>query len=83
MAKVYNCVVNHSKENWITYRSVNHLGKFVKFLDSKYGEHTNQRWNFFNVFDAEAYKAKNKKKQEPLISYQNGKNRNVPTSKYI
>ena len=72
MEKVYNCTVKLSNGNWVTYRSVNHLAKFVKFIDSK-------DWLFFNVYDKED----KSKTNNILASYQNGKNRNVPTTKHV
>jgi hypothetical protein len=72
MAKVYNVTVKLANGNWVTYHSVNHLGKFVKFIDTK-------EWLFFNVYDKED----KSKSNDILASYQNGKNRNVPTTKYI
>lgn len=72
MEKVYNCSVKLLNGKWVTYHSVNHLGKFVKFIDSK-------EWLFFNVYD----KKDKSKSNDILASYQNGKNRNVPTGKHI
>lgn len=72
MEKVYNCVVKLANDKWVTYHSVNHLGKFVKFIDSK-------EWLFFNVYDKEDKSQSN----DILASYQNGKNRNVPTTKHV
>ena len=72
MAKVYNVTVKLANGNWVTYHSVNHLGKFVKFIDTK-------EWLYFNVYDKED----KSKSNDILASYQNGKNRNVPTSKDI
>jgi hypothetical protein len=72
MAKVYNVTVKLANGNWVTYHSVNHLGKFVKFIDTK-------EWLFFNVYDKED----KSKSNDILASYQNGKNRNVPTTKDI
>ncbi|OXA65309.1 hypothetical protein B0A67_24570 [Flavobacterium aquidurense] len=72
MAKIYNCTVKLANGNWVTYHSVNHLGKFVKFIDTK-------EWLYFNVYDKED----KSKSNNILASYQNGKNRNVPTTKDI
>ena len=72
MAKVYNCAVKLANGKWATYHSVNHLAKFVKFIDTK-------EWLFFNVYDKED----KSKSNNILASYQNGKNRNVPTFKDI
>lgn len=72
MEKVYNCTVLLSNDNWVTYHSVNHLAKFVKFIDTK-------EWLYFNVYD----KADKARPSKPLACYQNGKNRNVPNGKHI
>ena len=72
MEKVYNCSVKLANDKWVTYHSVNHLSKFVKFIDSK-------EWLFFNVYDKEDKSMSN----NILASYQNGKNRNVPTGKHV
>lgn len=72
MEKIYNCTVKLADGNWVTYHSVNHLAKFVKFIDTK-------EWLFFNVYDKED----KSKSNNILVSYQNGKNRIVPTSKHI
>jgi hypothetical protein len=72
MEKVYNCCVKLTNGNWVTYHSVNHLSKFVKFIDSK-------DWLYFNVYDKEDKSLSN----EILGSFQNGKNRNVPSGKHI
>ena len=72
MAKIYNCTVKFANGKWAIYHSVNHLGKFVKFIDTK-------EWLFFNVYDKED----KSKSNDILASYQNGKNRNVPTTKDI
>ena len=72
MAKVYNCSVKLANEKWVTYHAVNHLAKFVKFIDTKESL-------FFNVYVNEDKSESN----NILASYQNGKNRNVPTTKNI
>ena len=72
MVKVYNCTVKLANGKWVTYHAVNHLGKFVKFIDTK-------EWLFFNVYDNED----KSKSNVILASFQNGKNRNVPTTKNI
>lgn len=72
MEKIYNCTVKLADGKWVTYHSVNHLAKFVKFIDTK-------EWLFFNVYDKED----KSKSNNILVSYQNGKNRFVPTSKHI
>ena len=68
----YNCCVKLSSGAWVTYRKVNHLAKFVKFIDTK-------EWLFFNVYD----NADKSKSNDILASYQNGENRNVPTTKHV
>lgn len=75
MEKSYNCCVKLSNNNWVTYHSVNHLSKFVKFIDTK-------EWLFFNVYDKEDKSCSN----NILASFQNnvnGMSRNVPTGKHI
>jgi hypothetical protein len=72
MEKIYNCVVKLKSGAWVTYHSVNHLAKFVKFIDSK-------EWLFFNVYDKEDKSHSN----NILASYQNGDKRNVPIGKHI
>lgn len=72
MEKSYNITVKLKNNKWVTYHSVHHLAKFVKFIDSK-------EWLFFNVYDKEDKSLSN----DILASYQNGKNRNVPTGKHI
>lgn len=72
---VYNCIVKLSNGNWITYHSVNHLAKFTKFIDTKFGE----EWQFFNVYD----KLDKSNSNKILASYQNGTKRNVPSTKSI
>lgn len=70
---VYNCIVKLRNEKWVTYHSVNHLQKFTDFLDKKFEDN----WLFFNVYD----KNDKTKSNQILKSFQNGENRNVPTSK--
>ncbi|MFK7102283.1 hypothetical protein V3471_15035 [Flavobacterium oreochromis] len=71
----YNCSVRLSNNNWVTYRKVNNLKKFVKFLDDKF----NENWLWFNVYDNNDKSYSN----AILASYQNGKKRNVPVTKHI
>jgi hypothetical protein len=73
MERIYNCTVKLSNGNWVTYHSVKHLGKFVAFADNKLD------WLFFNVYD----NADKSKSNDILGTFQNGKNRNVPSSKHI
>lgn len=72
---VYNCIVKLANGTWITYHSVNHLAKFTKFIDLKYGD----KWCFFNVYD----KKDKSRSNNILASYQNGQNRNVPSGKTL
>lgn len=73
MAKIYNCCVKLKNECWVTYKAVNHLGRFVSFLDNK------KDWLFFNVYDNQD----KSKANVILASFQNGLNRNVPTGKHL
>lgn len=75
MATVYNCIVKVANGSWITYHSVNHLAKFTKFIDTKFGED----WKFFNVYDKEDKSGNN----NILASFQNGEKRNVPSTKSL
>ncbi|POR19422.1 hypothetical protein BWK57_13585 [Flavobacterium columnare] len=75
MERSYNCSVKLNNGNWVTYRKVNHLAKFVKFLDSKF----NNNWLWFNVYD----NADKSNSNNILKSFQNGINRNVPDKRHI
>ncbi|NJM80672.1 MAG: hypothetical protein HC854_15605 [Flavobacterium sp.] len=73
MVKVYNCIVKLNNEKWVTYRKINNLIRFVKFLDNE------KQWLFFNVYD----NLDKSNSNNILASFQNGENRNIPTSRHL
>lgn len=75
MEKVYNCCVRLKNEKWITYHKVNHLARFVKFLDRQFAD----QWLWFNVYD----NSDKSKSNNILDSFQNGENRKVPAGKHL